>query len=115
MLGSVGIAVMFASALLVAGADSLIKKASGSATLYTVILSPWMLLICVLYFIQIVLAAYIFVHRGELAIYGNIFIVFYSILMVLFGVFFFEEHLSAYQGLGIILGLAGALLLNSGL
>jgi drug/metabolite transporter (DMT)-like permease len=73
-----------------------------------------MIAILVFYFVQILIAIYIFVNQGELAVYGNIFIVFYSIMMVLMGVFFFKEQLTLLQGVGIILALSGALLLNSG-
>ena len=113
MLGFLGIAVMFLSAFLIAIADALIKKTSISGSFYSAIFNPWMVLILVLYFIQILLALYVFMNKGELAVYGNIFIVFYSILMVLFGVFFFGEQLSTLQILGIVLGLTGALLLNN--
>jgi len=109
-----GVAV-FASALLIAVADALIKKTGNSTTFLSATLSPWMLLICILYFIQILLALYIFINKGELALYANIFIVFYSILMVLLGIFAFKEHLTFVQGIGIVLALTGALLLNSGL
>ena len=115
MIGATGIIAMFASALLIAIADGLIKKTSASGTLLSVVLNPWMVLILVLYFIQILLAAYVFIHKGELAVYGNIFIVFYSILMVLIGIIAFGEHLSLWQGIGIVLALAGAVLINSGL
>ncbi len=114
MLGIVMIVAVFASAILIAVADALVK-ATSTSTFAAAVWNPWMLVICGLYFIQILLAVYIFVHKGELAIYGNIFIVFYSISMVLLGVFVFHEHLSTLQAIGIVLALAGAVLLNSGL
>lgn len=114
MINLVGLAALFASALFVAGADALIKKISGQGDFIGVILNPWFILILFLYFIQILFAIYIFLNKGDLAIYGNIFIIFYSILMVILGVFAFKEHLSYLQYLGIFLGLTGAILLNSG-
>lgn len=71
--------------------------------------------ICLLYFIQILLALYIFVNKADLAIYGNLFVVFYSILMVTLGIIIFGEQLTILQGVGIALALAGVILLNSGL
>lgn len=115
MLGFVAIAAVFASAILIAVADALIKKTAVSGDFLSAVFNPWMLVICALYFIQILLAVYIFVQKGELAIYGNIFIVFYSISMVVLGVVVFQEHLSALQIVGIVLALTGAVLLNSGL
>ena len=113
MITVAGLAAMFVSALLIAMADSLIKKISLGSTLSAVATNPWMILICVLYFVQIMIAAYVFINRGELAVYANLFIIFYSILMVLSGVLLFRESLSLLQIAGIVLALLGAVLLNS--
>ena len=115
MLGLIAILAVFASAILIAVADALIKKAAVAGDFWSAALSPWMLAICGLYFIQILIVVYVFINKGGLAIYGNIFIVFYSVSMVLLGVFFFQEHLTMLQYIGIALALTGALLLNSGL
>lgn len=111
MLNVVGLCVMFASALLVAVADFIIKKISNDS-FFEVIINPWMLLICFLYFLQIILAVYIFINNGDFAVYGNLYIVFYSILMVLGGIFFFQESLTSFQYFGIVLALLGGLLIN---
>lgn len=100
------------SALLIAAADALIKVASKSANFWQTLKSPWMLLVYVLYFIQILLAIGIFVYKGELAIYTNLFIIFYSILGVALGVFYFQESLTAVQIAGIVLALFGAVLIS---
>lgn len=115
MLGFVAITVVFVSAILIAVADALIKKASVPGDFWATIQSPWMLAVCGLYLIQILIVVYVFVQKGELAIYGNIFIVFYAISMILLGVFFFNEQLTTLQYVGIALALTGAVLLNSGL
>jgi multidrug transporter EmrE-like cation transporter len=112
MLTFVGISAVFVSAVLIAVADALIKKVSISNTFLSATLHPWMIAVYILYFLQILLVIYIFMRGGDLAIYGNIFIIFYSILIVLLGVIVFKEHLSALQIVGIVLGLTGALLLN---
>lgn len=72
-----------------------------------------MIPVYVLYLLQIFLAVPIFLHEGELAIYANLFIVFYGIFSVVFGVYFFRENLSIMQMLGIGLGLIGAVLMGS--
>jgi drug/metabolite transporter (DMT)-like permease len=112
VLNGIGLAVMFASALLITAADALIKKTSMTGNFHGALLNPWILVICGLYFIQILLAIYIFINQGELAVYGNLYIAFYSILMVLAGIIIFRENLTALQILGIILALLGAVLIN---
>jgi len=74
--------------------------------------SPLMLLAYFLYFIQIVIAIYIFRKGGELAIYTNLYIIFYSILGILTGVVIFSEHISIIQYVGVLFAVIGAILLN---
>jgi|SRR6185312_3466932 len=115
MLDVVGVVIVFLSAVLIAIADALIKQTSISGKFIASALTPWMVLVCLLYFVQILMAVYIFVHKGDLAIYSNVFIVFYSILMVFLGIEYFGEQLTLVQALGVLLALAGAVLLNSNL
>ena len=112
MIGPIGILLLFTSALLIAVADALIKKVSASGSLFAALLDPWMLVICLLYFIQIVIVTYIFIQKGELAVYGNLFIIFYSVMMILLGIFAFGENITFWQGVGIVLALGGAVLIN---
>jgi drug/metabolite transporter (DMT)-like permease len=114
MTGALGVSLVLGSAILVAVADSLIKRLGDSAGFMAVALNPWMLAVCALYLIQILFAVYIFTHKGGLALYGNMFNVFYTILMTSFGVFFFSEQLSGVQLLGIVLALLGIVLINFG-
>ena len=103
---------MLASALFIIIADSIIKKESLIKGLTKTLVSPLMLVAYILYFVQIIIAVYIFRHGGELAVYTNLYIVFYSILGVLTGVLFFAEDLSFGQGVGVILALVGASLIT---
>lgn len=112
MLNGIGLSVMFASAFLITVADVLIKKVSTSAHFFDVVFNPWMITICVLYFLQILLAVYIFIHHGDLAVYGNLYIVFYSIMMVVGGAVLFQEHITLLQILGVCCALIGGLLIN---
>lgn len=114
MIGTVGILLLFISALLIAIADALIKRVSASGSLLAALLDPWMLVIAALYAIQIIIVTYIFIQKGELAVYGNLFIIFYSVTMVLLGILAFGEHLTIWQGAGIALALIGAVLINGG-
>lgn len=103
--------LVFLSALTVIVGDSIIKKVSTGTILLT-LRDPLMLVAYLLYFVQIVCAIYIFIYKGELAIYANYYIVFYSILGIIFGILFFREHLNAIQMLGVVLALVGAVLMN---
>jgi len=114
MIGMLSISALFACAFLVAAADALLKKMTVSGGFLSMVFNPWMILVCALYFIQVLLALYVFINKGELAIFGNIFIVFYSILTIVMGILLFGEHLSMWQGVGIVLALVGAVLINSG-
>lgn len=115
MIGFFGVSVLFASVLVTVIADVLLKRGAENGGFLATILSPWMIVVCLLYLVQILLALYIFVHKADLAIYGNIFVVFYSILMVILGILIFKEHLTLWQGVGAALALGGIILLNSGL
>src|ERR1043166_6332816 len=112
MLNGVGLSLVFASALLITVADSLIKKTSISGGFFSALFSPWMLVLCALYFIQILMAIYIFMNRGSLAVYGNLYDVFYSILMVLTGIILFREQLTLLQIAGVCFAIVGGMLIN---
>jgi drug/metabolite transporter (DMT)-like permease len=93
-------------------ADSIIKKVSAGQTFVSVLRDPWMLAVYGLYLVQIFFAIFIFIFKGELAIYTNLFIVFYGIFGIVVGILYFKETLSTVQILGIVLGLSGAILMN---
>lgn len=105
--------LVLGTALLIAAADSLIKKSGMSGDFFSALMNPLMGSALVLYFIQVLLTLYIFLNKGELAIYANLFVAFYSILTIAIGVLVFKEHISVLQGLGIALALAGVFLINS--
>jgi drug/metabolite transporter (DMT)-like permease len=111
MLNLTQIFLVFLSALTVIVGDSIIKKIS-AGTITQTLKDPLMLTVYVLYFAQIVFAIYIFLYKGELAIYANYYIIFYSILGILSGVLFFKEHLNAVQLVGIGLAMVAAVLMN---
>lgn len=68
----------------------------------------------VFYFVQILLGIWIFRSKAELAIYTNLFVIFYSIAGMLCGYFLFSEQINAIQYVGILLGLLGAILMTTG-
>jgi drug/metabolite transporter (DMT)-like permease len=69
-------------------------------------------MVYILYVIQIYLASYIFILKGELAIYTNLFIVFYGIFGIIVGVLYFKESITTIQTIGICFGLCGTILMN---
>lgn len=93
-------------------ADSLIKKISTGHSLFNVIKDPWMILVYTLYLIGIFIAVLVFISKGELAIYTNLFIIFYGVFGVIIGITFFKETISTMQIAGIGFGLLGAVLMN---
>lgn len=112
MINLLRLSLVFLSATTIIIADSIIKKISIDQTFFEVIKNPWTILIYALYLIQIFFAILIFVYKGELAIYTNLFIIFYGIFGIIIGVFFFKETLSVVQLIGISLGLFGAILMS---
>ncbi len=100
------------SAVTIIIADSLIKKISAGQTFSQVISNPWIIVICGLYLLQIFLIILVFIFAGELALYVNLFIIFYGILGIIIGISFFKETITTTQFIGITLGLIGAVLIN---
>jgi len=105
--------VIILATLITIIADATVKKISKDHSLLAVLKNPWMIVVYALYFFQIVSAIYIFVHRGEFAIYTNLFVVFYSIFGVISGILIFQETLSLAQWIGIVFALVGVVLINS--
>ena len=109
---SLRLIVVILATLITIIADATIKKISRDGSVSSVLKNPWMIAVYALYFLQILSAIFIFVHKGEFAIYTNLFVVFYSIFGVLSGVLIFQETLSFVQWIGIALALAGVILIN---
>ena len=106
------VALCFASAVLVIAADVLIKKASTAYSWSDLFQSAPMLWAYGMYLVQIVLAVLVFRYANGIAIYTNLFVVFYSIFGVLSGLFLFKERLNTTQWAGIALGIIASLMLN---
>jgi multidrug transporter EmrE-like cation transporter len=112
MLNALQVTLVLITALMIGVADALIKKIAAAPSFAQALRDPWMLAILFLYFLQVVIIVYIFTRKGDLLIYGNIFIIFYSVTTVLLGLLIFKENLSLVKIIGIILALAGAFLIN---
>lgn len=104
--------VIILAGIAVGIADALIKKTALKGSLWLALKSPWMLIILLLYFIQVVFFVYVFTHGWKLGVVGNAQMVFYSITVVLTGILIFGETLSLTQGIGIGLALVAVVLMN---
>ncbi len=103
--------LVFASALFVIFADSLIKSSSHEPFLGKCLVLPKMWLCYILYFVQIIFAIWILRH-GMLSIYTNLFVVFYSIFGVISGYLLFAERITPIQWVGVVLGIIAAYLMQ---
>lgn len=106
------ILVLVAVGIIVGVADALIKKSSESGSFMATLRNPLMLAVWALYITQTLLAIFIFLWGGKLGLLVNLFIVFYSITGIILGYLIFNESISLVQGIGIILALTGAILIN---
>ncbi len=100
------------SAIFVILADAIIKKVSVQGSFVAAFWDPWMLVAYTLYFVQILLAILVFINKGELAIYANLYVIFYCLAGVMVGILLFNEQLSTFQIAGVGLALVAAVLLN---
>jgi drug/metabolite transporter (DMT)-like permease len=112
MLNPLQITLILISTLMIGAADAIIKKVGAANSFGVALKDPWLILASLLYLLQIGIIVYIFVHKGDLVVYGNIFIIFYSITTVLLGLLVFKEHISLTQIIGIVFALIGAVLIN---
>lgn len=96
----------------VAIADVLLKKTQTAGSFVEALTSPWMIGAILLYFFQIYFFTYLFFHGAKLINVGIMQTVFYALIVIIAGVLFFGETLSAIKIIGIILALSGVFLLN---
>jgi drug/metabolite transporter (DMT)-like permease len=104
--------IVILAGISVAIADTLIKKVAINNSFYDTLKNPLMIGIVLLYVLQIVLFAYVFVKGWKLGIVGVMQMVAYSIFVILTGLFIFKETFSIHQYMGIILAISGVVLIN---
>lgn len=93
--------------------DVFLKKAAVDTSLWRALRSPWMVGALALYLYQIVFVTYFFVVGWELSIIGTLQAAFYAIIVVLAGIFYFEETLTPAQVIGVVMAFGGVILINS--
>ncbi len=96
----------------VAFADVFLKKAALLGSMSKAIQSPWMILAVLLYLFQVVIFTDVFVHGAKLGYVGIIQTVLYAVIVLLWSFFFYHEHMSPIQIVGIIVALVGVVLIN---
>lgn len=96
----------------VAVADIFIKKAVIVGSFSKMLVSPWIWGAIVLYLFQIGVFAYLFVSGSKLLYIGVMQIVLYSLIVILAGIFLFNESITPIQMGGVVLAIVGVILLN---
>ncbi|VVB73958.1 Uncharacterised protein [uncultured archaeon] len=93
-------------------ADALIKKTAKAGGIIPAFSDPWMAAVVLLYLLQIAFFVYVFINDWKLGIVGLMQMVFYAITVLLIGAFYFGEALSPVQIAGIVVALAGVVMMN---
>jgi len=104
--------IIAAAALSVAVADLLIKRAaSGASRVSDAVIHPITVAAVGLYTVQVVLFAYVFVHRWQLGMVALLQMAVYAAACVLMGRIWFDERVTPAQGFGMLLAFCGAVLM----
>lgn len=93
-------------------ADVFLKKAAHQTNLLQAAKTPWMIGAILLYLYQILAVTYVFIVGWELSIVGILQAAVYALVVILAGVFFFQETLTPVQIVGIVLAFIGVILMN---
>jgi hypothetical protein len=97
----------------VALADSVIKAATSHArNISEALTNPLMLLAVFLYLLQILIFSYVFVKKWELGIVGSMQMIMYGLIVIMVGIVFFQEKVGLVHGIGLVLALISAVLMN---
>ncbi len=112
MLKLLQISLIILAVIAVAVADAFLKKASDQGSLHRAFQSPWMIGAILLYLFQILFFTYMFVAGWQLSLVGSLQTVFYAMVVLLAGIFFFRETLTLVQGFGLMLAVGGVILIN---
>ncbi|HRQ40531.1 MAG TPA: hypothetical protein PLD25_21665 [Chloroflexota bacterium] len=104
--------LIVAAVTAVAIADVCLKKAAADGSWLLTLKSPWMVGAVLLYFFQIIFFTHLFRSGKELSVIGNMQTILYALIILGAGIFLFQESLSKLQLTGVLLALAGVILIN---
>ncbi|MCB0196141.1 MAG: hypothetical protein KDJ65_29590 [Anaerolineae bacterium] len=107
------IALIIIAVIALAVGDVFLKKAALETSLWRALKSPWMMGAIALYLYQIVFVTYFFIIGWDLSVVGTLQAAFYGLIVILAGIFYFEETLAPMQMLGIILAFSGVVLISA--
>lgn len=96
----------------VAIADIFLKRAATESSLIRVFTSPWTIGAIALYLFQIAFFAYVFFSGYKLSLVAILQTGLYALITITAGLLFFRESLTMIQIAGMVLTLAGVILLN---
>ncbi len=96
----------------VAVGDVVLKRAAVEGSWLLALKSPWLLVAGGLYLAQILIFTHFFMAGWHLSLVGSLQTAFYALVVVGAGIFIYRESLTAVQWTGVVLALAGAVLIN---
>ena len=97
----------------VAIADVCLKRASLPGSLADALSSPWTLAAAGLYLLQVLLFVVVFANGWKLSVVGLLQTTLYALVTLGAGVLLFGEVLTLKQVLGLVLAVAGVILLSA--
>ena len=112
MLKGMHLVLLVGAVTSVAVADACLKKAASQGMLLQALTSPWMVGAVLLYLFQLFFFTYVFVSGWQLSIVGSLQTVLYALVVLGASLIFFQETLTRVQVVGIVLAVAGAILIN---
>ncbi|MBI3366099.1 hypothetical protein HY041_00525 [Candidatus Roizmanbacteria bacterium] len=104
--------VILAGASVAIGDIFIKKSAIQTHNLIKGLINPFMMIAVSLYLLQIVLFYFIFIKKWELGIVGLMQMIVYAAIVITAGIVFFQERITFSHGIGMILALIGAILMN---
>ena len=105
-------ALIGAAVLAVAIGDVLLKKAAVQGSLEHTLRSPWLWGAVALYLLQVALFAVVFIAGWKLSHVGVLQAVLYTVVVLVAGIVFYRETVTPVQVIGMLLAVAGVVLIN---
>ena len=105
-------ALIGAAVLAVAIGDVLLKKAAVQGSLADTLRSPWLWGAVGLYLLQVVFFAVVFIAGWKLSHVGVLQAVLYTVVVLVAGIVFYRETVTPVQVIGMLLAVAGVVLIN---
>ena len=106
------VALLDLAVIAVAVADVCLKRASLPGSLDHALRSPWTWAAAGLYLVQVALFVVVFANGWKLSVVGLLQTSLYAVVTLSAGVLLFGEVLTAKQVLGLVLAVAGVILLS---